>query len=94
MPYNIYIYISRDLLTKALDWCSTMVEIPEEDRDLIMHTRRSILVNGEETWVKKGVDLFDVTMGAFDGAEVCDIHLAPGRADYEQAFKGANLRRR
>ena len=67
-----YPNISRDLLTKALHWCSTMVEITEEDRDLIMHTRRSILVNGEETWVKKGEDLFDVTMGAFDGAEVCD----------------------
>ena len=35
-------------------------------------SRRSILVNGEETWVKKGEDLFNVTMGAFDGAEVCD----------------------
>ena len=70
---SFYPNISRDLLTKALDWCSTMVEIPEEDRDLMMHTRRSILINGEETWVKKGEDLFDVTMGAFDGAEVCDI---------------------
>ena len=70
---SFYPNISRDLLSKALDWCSTMVDIPEEDRDLIMHTRRSILINGEETWVKKGEDLFDVTMGAFDGAEVCDI---------------------
>ena len=47
-----YPNISRDLLTKSLDWASTMVDIPEEDRDLIMHTRRSILVNGEDTWVK------------------------------------------
>ena len=68
-----YPNISRDLLTKSLDWASTMVDIPEEDRDLIMHTRRSILVNGEDTWVKKGEDIFDVTMGAFDGAEICDI---------------------
>ena len=68
-----YPNISKELLTQALDWCSTMVDIPQEDRDLIMHTRRSILVNGEDTWVKKGDDIFDVTMGAFDGAEICDI---------------------
>ena len=50
-----------------------MVDISEEDRDLIMHARKSILVDGSETWIKKGEDLFDVTKGAFDGAEICDI---------------------
>ena len=68
-----YPSITRDLLNKALDWVSTMVDISEEDRDLIMHTRKSILVNGSDTWIKRGEDLFDVTMGANDGAEVCDI---------------------
>ena len=70
---SYYPSITRDLLNNALDWVSTMVDISEEDRDLIMHTRKSILVNGSDTWIKRGEDLFDVTMGANDGAEVCDI---------------------
>ena len=24
-------------------------------------------------WMKKGSDLFDVSMGAYDGAEVCEL---------------------
>ena len=70
---SYYPSITRDLLNNALDWVSTMVDISEEDRDLIMHARKSILVDGSETWIKKGEDLFDVTKGAFDGAEICDI---------------------
>ena len=70
---SFYPSISRDLLSKAFYWLSTMADIPEEDLELIMHARKSILVNGSDIWVKKGGDLFDVTMGAFDGAEVSDI---------------------
>ena len=60
-------------MNNALDWVSTMVDISEEHRDLIMHARKSILVDRSDTWIKKGENLFDVTMGAFDGAETCDI---------------------
>ena len=59
---SYYPSITRDLLNNALDWVSTMVDISEEDRDLIMHARKSILVDGSDTWIKKGEDLFDVTM--------------------------------
>ena len=41
-------------MNNALDWVSTMVDISEEDRDLIMHARKSILVDGSDTWIKKG----------------------------------------
>ena len=33
----------------------------------------SLLVNDGTTWVKKGNTNFDVTMGAWDGAECCDL---------------------
>ena len=29
--------------------------------------------NNEETWIKKNCGQFDVTMGAYDGAEVCEL---------------------
>ena len=37
------------------------------------HSRKSLLFNNNETWAKKGDSLFDVTMGAYDGAEVCEL---------------------
>ena len=30
-------------------------------------------LNNKETWAKKGDSLFDVTMGAYDGAKVCEL---------------------
>ena len=40
----------------------------------ISHTsRKALLFNNSECWVKKSGKLFDVTMGAYDGAEVCEI---------------------
>ena len=39
-----------------------------------MHARKSLLFTNDSTWVKKGDDpSFDVTMGSFDGAEVCEL---------------------
>ena len=45
----------------------------EQDRDIIIQAKKSILYNGETAWVKKGESLFDVTMGSFDGAESCEL---------------------
>ena len=39
-----------------------------------MHACKTVLMNGENTWAKKkGDDLFDVPMGSFHGAEVCEL---------------------
>ena len=48
-------------------------EISEEDRELFIYTKMSLLVHNGTTWVKKGDVNFDVTMGSFDGAEACDL---------------------
>ena len=34
--------------------------------------RKSLLFDGQHIWIKKKGGLFDATMGAFDGAEVCE----------------------
>ena len=41
-------------------------------RVFLVHARKSLLFNGENLWIKKKGGLFNVTMGAFDGAEVCE----------------------
>ena len=39
-----------------------------------MHSRKTLLFNGNEPWVKKGDSpMFDVAMGCYDGAEVCEL---------------------
>ena len=77
---EFYPSINEDLLNKALDWASTVTEEPidEQTRDIISHARKSLLFSkptqgsGSTPWIKKN-GLFDVTMGAPDGAEVCEL---------------------
>jgi predicted GIY-YIG superfamily endonuclease len=60
-------------LTNALNFAKTKINISKEDTNIIFHSRKSLLFNKNHTWMKKGGDLFDVTMGAFDGAEICEL---------------------
>ena len=39
-----------------------------------MHSRKSLLFNNTDIWIKKNGDPdFDVTMGIFDGTELCEL---------------------
>ena len=70
---QFYPSITKELFTLALNWAASFVDIPEEDRELYLHTKQSLLVNDGCTWVKKGPVNFDIAMGAYDGAEACDL---------------------
>ena len=48
------------------------MDIPELTIDIIKNARKSLLFHDGKTWKKTG-SLFDVTMGAYDGAEVCEL---------------------
>ena len=39
----------------------------------ILHTRKSLLFNKNEVWVKEDSPDFDVTMVSFDGSELCEL---------------------
>ena len=70
---NFYPSITEDLLKKALNYASKRVGIKKEDKEIVFHARKSLLFNKEKTWIKKEGGTFDVTMGAYDGAEVCEL---------------------
>ena len=38
-----------------------------------MHSDKALLFNKNDVWVKKDNPDFDVTMGSYDGAEVCEL---------------------
>ena len=40
---------------------------------IILHCRKSILFGSDGAWIKKDGSLFDVAMGSFDGAEICEL---------------------
>ena len=70
---NFYPSITEDLLQNALSFAKTYCTITDKDTNIIMHARKSLLFNNGTTWIKKDSNLFDVTMGSFDGAEICEL---------------------
>ena len=68
-----YPSIKEDLLIEALEFAKQHVTIKPKDRETIFHARKSLLYNEGEPWIKKQSNSFDVTMGSYDGAEVCEL---------------------
>ena len=71
---EFYPSISENLLMKALEFAKTFVSIDESEIKVIKHARKSLLFKDNSIWLKQGDNpLFDVTMGAYDGAEACEL---------------------
>ena len=52
----------------------TLVNISDAKINIIIHSRKSLLFNNTDIWIKKNVDLdFDVTMESFGGVELCKL---------------------
>ena len=70
---KFYPSISKKLLVKALKWARDFVEITDEEIEVIMAARKAMLYMNGEPWSKKGGEVFDVGMGFFNGAEICEF---------------------
>ena len=71
---DFYPSISEQLLLKALDYASQFTTITQQDRHIIIHAKKSLLYHQNSPWAKKHTDnMFDVTMGSYDGAETCEL---------------------
>ena len=70
---DFYPTITEPLLKEALDFAKRHTKVTKKEIDAIMHARKSLLFNAEQVWIKKNGGLFDVTMGAYDGAEICEL---------------------
>ena len=70
---EFYPSISEDL-KQALTFAESIMLITEKDTEIIMHARKSLLFKDGQPWVKReDSNMFDVTMGSFEGAEVCEL---------------------
>ena len=70
---DFYPSISEKLLVNAIKFAEKTLSLDRKDKEIIFHAQKSLLFNKGESWIKKGDKLFDVTMGAYDGAEVCEL---------------------
>ena len=71
---EFYPSITKTIFEDALDFAKTQTTIGRDEIRTIKHCRKSLLFSGNETWVKKNSNnCFDVTMGSYDGAEICEL---------------------
>ena len=71
---DFYPSITRKLLEKCLRFARRHTSISEKDEQYIMHACNSVLYDRNGAWVKKnGEGLFDISMGSYHGAEVCEL---------------------
>ncbi len=72
---DFYPSISETLLKDALEFARQHTTIKDLEVQTILHARRTLLFTEGSIWVKCSdpSGAFDVSMGAFDSAEICDL---------------------
>ena len=71
---DFYPSITEDLLDKAIAWAKQFTLISDNDIVIIKDARKSLLFHKNHTWSKRNSNsTFDVTLGSYDGAEICEL---------------------
>ena len=71
---DFYPSITESLLDQSIDWATQFTAITDSDIRIIKHARKSLLFHDGLPWVKRdSSNAFDVTMGSYDGAEICEL---------------------
>ena len=71
---EFYPFISEYLLKKLINYAKSFTAIEENCISAIKLACKSLLFNKDGTWIKKSDnELFDVTMGSFDGTEIWEL---------------------
>ena len=84
---SFYPSITKDLLRKTIAWAKSVepvhvgcqmpkneyCETCNDNFDIIYNARKCFVFNNKKVFVKKGNENFDVTMGAWDGAEIAEL---------------------
>ena len=64
--------VKEYLLKNAINFAEQHSKLSDNDKAIIFHARKYLLFKGQHVWIKKKQGLFDVTIGAFNGAEACE----------------------
>ena len=63
----------KDYLINAIHFAKSVTSIDNKIIKTILYARKSLQFNKNEVWVKKDYPDFNVTLGSFDGVEVCEL---------------------
>ena len=72
---SFYPSIGSELLKNAVKFARSVsgIVISEAEEEIIFQCRQSFLFCEGQPWTKTGPDNFDVPMGSYDGAELCEL---------------------
>ena len=62
-----------DLYEKVLNFSKRITPIADSNLRTVMHSRKTLLFHESAKAKREGNKNFDVPMGCFDGAEVCEL---------------------
>ena len=69
---NFYPSIKGQLLWEAIRFAEH-ISITNKDIEVIFHPTKSLFYYNNKPWVKQGESNVDVTMGAYNGVQVCEL---------------------
>ena len=71
---EVYPSILEELLNRSNSFARSITTISDSVINIIHHSRKSLLFDRTSAWIKKRSNsLFDVTMGSYDRAEICEL---------------------
>ena len=71
---EFYSLISIKVLDRSISFAKSVIDIEWNTINTTSHARKSLLFDDSGAWVKKdGNPKFSITMGSFDGSEVCEL---------------------
>ena len=72
---SFYPSIGSKLIKNAIEFARSVkgIFISKEDEEMILQCRKSFLFCEGHPWTKIGQENFDVPMGSYDGAEICEL---------------------
>ena len=60
---DFYPSITKNILIDSINYACKYVDVTNEQYEIILACRKTVIKNNESTWVKSGLDNFDVPMG-------------------------------
>ena len=70
---EFYPSITPELLKRAITFAEKHTNISKLEKEAIFEARKCFLFSDSKPWEKRNNPDFDVTMGAWDGAECCEL---------------------
>ena len=66
--------ITKHLLLNAIENAKLYTRITQQELDIILHARKSLLFSKNKPWQETiNESLFDITIGSYDSAEICEL---------------------